>query len=185
MKLYIRNMATSRCIGIVAAILKTNEVAVVSVKLGEVETVGKLPLVKLQQLQKDLQDSGFELLEGNDVIIVQQIKAIAIDLVRNGAEAPLHNFSGYLSERLGLNYTYMANLFSRLEGRSITGFIIAHKIEMVKELLQYRQHTLTEIAEVMHYSSVAHLSGQFKKVMGVTPTAFLNRQYDRLPLEDL
>src|SRR4051812_43377771 len=115
MKLYIRNMATSRCITSVAAILKTNEVAVVSVKLGEVETVGKLPLAKLQQLQKGLQDSGFELLEGNDVIIVQQIKTIAIDLVRNGAEAPLHNFSGYLSERLGLNYTYMANLFSRLE----------------------------------------------------------------------
>lgn len=185
MKFYIANMITGRCIKSVTAILVSNKIEFVSVKLGVIETLNRLSLTKLRDLKEELRKQDFELVDSNDAIIVQKIKSIVINFVRNSDEMPMYSFSCILSKELNLNYTYVANLFSRFEGRSITGFMIANKIERVKELLLYRKHSLTEIADTMHYSSVAHLSGQFKKVTGMTPTLFLSGQTGRLPLEDL
>jgi len=172
MKLYIRNMVCIRCKMLVKAELDKLYLPYSDVELGEVNLMANIPAKKLELLREALLKSGLELMDDKKSVLIQKIKNVIIELIHYSEEPLNINFSAFLSEKLNHDYTYMANLFSEVQGTTIEKFIIAHKIERVKELLVYDELTLTEIAYLMHYSSVAHLSTQFKKVTGLTPTHF-------------
>ena len=143
-----------------------------SVQLGKAEMIENISAEQHEQLKIALLKSGLELLDDKKSILIQKIKNVIIELVHYTEEPLTINFSEYLSQKLNYDYTYLANLFSEVQGTTIEKFLIAHKIERVKELLVYNELSLTEIAYQMHYSSVAHLSAQFKKVTGLTPSHF-------------
>lgn len=165
-------MVCNRCRMSVKSELKKLGLHFVVVELGEADIMEDLSVEQMQQLNVALRKSGLELMDDNKSILVEKIKTIIIELVHYTAAQSNLNLSDYLSEKLNYNYTYLANLFSEVKGTTIEQFYLAHKIEMVKELLVYDELTLTEIANKMHYSSVAHLSNQFKKMTGLTPSHF-------------
>jgi AraC-like DNA-binding protein len=142
------------------------------VELGEAEIRENISLEQLDQLKTALLKSGLEVMDDKKSVLIEKIKRVIIELVHYSEEPLAVNFSEYLSKQLDHDYTYLANLFSEVQGTTIEKFLIAHKIERVKELLVYNELNLTEIAYQMHYSSVSHLSAQFKKVTGLTPTHF-------------
>ncbi len=150
------------------------------VELGEVETVEKLSAKKQTQLKATLLKFGLELMEDKKSMLIEKIKNIVVEMIHYSDEPPITNFSDYLSNKLSYDYNYLSNLFSEVKGITIEHFIIAHKIERAKELLLYNELTLTEIAYKLHYSSVAHLSNQFKKVTGLTPSFFKKMKHKRL-----
>ena len=150
-----------------------------SVDLGEVVTREDLSTNQLDRLRIGLKKSGLELMDDKKSILVEKIKAVIIELVHYNEEQIKINLSDYLTEKLNHNYTYLANLFSEVKGTTIEQFYLSHKIEKVKELLVYDELNLTEIAYRMHYSSVAHLSNQFKKMTGLTPSHFKNLKHKR------
>jgi YesN/AraC family two-component response regulator len=180
MKLLIKNMVSLRCKLIVKSELEKMHLGFTVVELGEVEIMEKLSPKQLQELKTSLLNFGLELLEDKKSMLIEKIKTIVIEMIHYTDEPPVLNFSAYLSEKLNYDYNYLSNLFSEVKGTTIEHFIIAHKIERAKELLIYNQLTLTEIAEKLHYSNVAHLSNQFKKVTGLTPTFFRNMKHKRL-----
>ena len=143
-----------------------------SVELGEAEILEKISVEQHDQFKIALLKSGLELMDDKKSVLIQRIKNVIIEMVHYSEEPLVVNFSEFLSQKLDHDYTYLANLFSEVQGTTIEKFIIAHKIERVKELLVYNELNLTEIAYRMHYSSVAHLSAQFKKVTGLTPSHF-------------
>jgi len=156
------------------------------VELGEAEILEKISKEQHDLFQVALLKSGLELLDDKKSILIQQIKNVIIELVHYSEEPLTINFSHFLSQKLNHDYTYLANLFSEVQGITIEKFLITHKIERVKELLVYNELNLTEIAYRMHYSSVAHLSTQFKKVTGLTPSHFKQLKTKRRSmLEDL
>jgi AraC-like DNA-binding protein len=142
------------------------------VNLGEADIMEDITAGQLEILSRSLKKSGFELMDDKKSILVEKIKTTIIELVHNTDEQIRTNLSDYLSEKLNHDYTYLANLFSEVKGTTIENFYLSHKIEKVKELLVYDELNLTEIAYKMHYSSVAHLSNQFKKMTGLTPSHF-------------
>ena len=174
MKLYIKYMVSIRCKMLVKSELDKFGLHYGVVDLGEVEVQEHLTDEQLGLIKIELLKSGLELMDDKKAILVEKIKNIIIEMVHYEDELPKTNFSDYLSEKLHYNYTYLANLFSETKGITIEHFMILHKIEKVKELLIYDELTLSEIAWKLHYSSVAHLSNQFKKMTGITPTAFKN-----------
>jgi AraC-like DNA-binding protein len=138
------------------------------------------------QLKAGLLKSGLELMDDKKSVLIQKIKNAIVEMVHYSEEPLVVKFSEYLSHKLNHDYTYLANLFSEVQGTTIEKFLIAHKIERVKELLVYNELNLTEIAYLMHYSSVAHLSSQFKKVTGLTPSHFKQlKDKRRSMLEDV
>jgi AraC-like DNA-binding protein len=142
------------------------------IELGEADIEEEISPEQWNELNIALKRSGIELMENKKSILIEKIKGIIVELVHY-SEDPLEiNFSDYLSQKMNHDYTYLANLFSENTGITIEHFLIAHKIERVKELLVYDELNITEIAWVMHYSSVAHLSNQFKKMTGLTPSHF-------------
>jgi AraC-like DNA-binding protein len=143
-----------------------------TVELGEAELTDDITLEQREQFKAALLKSGLELMDDKKSVLIQKIKNIIVELVHYSEEPLAINFSEYLSQKLNHDYTYLANLFSEVQGTTIEKFFIVHKIERVKELLVYNEMNLTEIAYKMHYSSVAHLSAQFKKVTGLTPSHF-------------
>ncbi len=143
-----------------------------AVELGEAEIMENVSAQQHDQIKRALLKSGLELIDDKRSVLIQKIKNVIIELVHYTDEPLTINFSEFLSRKLNHDYTYLANLFSEVQGITIEKFIIAHKIERVKELLAYNELTLTEIAYLMHYSSVAHLSTQFKKVTDLTPSHF-------------
>jgi AraC-like DNA-binding protein len=149
------------------------------VDLGEADIIGDVTQEQLDLLNINLNKSGLELMDDKKSILVEKIKAIIIELVHYTDEQIKVNLSDYLSEKLNHDYTYLANLFTEVKGTTIEKYFLAHKIEKVKELLVYDELNLTEIAWKMHYSSVAHLSNQFKKMTGLTPTHFRNLKHKR------
>jgi AraC-like DNA-binding protein len=151
-----------------------------TVELGEVEVMEDISVEQHDQFKVALLKSGLELMDDKKSVLIQKIKNVIIELIHYSEEPLSINFSDYLSQKLNHNYTYLANLFSEVQGITIEKFIIAHKIERVKELLVYNELNLTEIAYLMHYSSVAHLSAQFKKVTGLTPSHFKQLRDKRL-----
>ncbi|MBX2923622.1 MAG: helix-turn-helix transcriptional regulator [Chitinophagaceae bacterium] len=173
MKLFIKNMVCPRCIMTVKQILEQQHIDYTSVQLGEVETSQVPDDEKLQQLQLALTAVGFSLIDDRKSRIIEHIKKIIITHARNeeGA-ASTQNLSEILSAALHYDYNYLSNLFSEIEGTTIEKYLIAQKIERVKELLVYDELTLNEIAWQLGYSSTAHLSNQFKKVTGLTPSHF-------------
>jgi AraC-like DNA-binding protein len=150
-----------------------------TVELGEVELTDKINDNQLKNLGTALQLTGLELMDDNKKILVEKIKTLIIELVHYNDEQIKINLSDYLSEKLNHNYTYLSNLFSEVKGTTIEQFYLAHKIEKVKELLVYDELNLTEIAWKLHYSSVSHLSNQFKKMTGLTPSHFKNLKNKR------
>ncbi len=155
-----------------------------SVELGEVEVIEEISVEQHEQIKKALLRSGLELMDDKKSILIQKIKNVIIELVHYSEEPLTINFSEYLSRKLHYDYTYLANLFSEVQGTTIEKFLIAHKIEKVKELLVYNELNLTEIAHRMHYSGVAHLSAQFKKVTGLTPSHFKQLKNKRRSMLD-
>jgi len=144
----------------------------VLVDLGEVEVKENITAEQREQLKIVLLKAGLELMDDRKAVLIEKIKGVIIEMVHYSEELPKINFSNFLSEKLGYDYTYLSNLFSESTGTTIEHFIIAHKIERVKELLLYNELNLTEISYLLHYSSVAHLSNQFKKITGLTATFF-------------
>ena len=180
-------MVSLRCKMIVKSVLQDMHLHISTLELGEVELAEEeLSAQQYAELKKALLSYGFELLEDKKSMLIEKIKNIIIEMIHYSDEPPLLNFSSYLSEKLNYDYNYLSNLFSEVKGSTIENYIISHKIERAKELLIYNELTLTEIAEKLHYSSVAHLSNQFKKVTGLTPSFFKKMKHKRLTaLENL
>ena len=158
----------------------------IMVDLGEVEVMENLSAETLAQLKIALLNAGLELMDDKKGILIERIKNVVVEMVHYADELPKTNFSTYLSEKLHHDYTYMANLFSEVQGTTIEQFIIFHKVERIKELIIYDELNITEIAWKMNYSSVAHLSNQFKKVTGLSPSHFKQlKDKRRSPIEDV
>jgi len=174
MKLYIKNMVCIRCKMIVKQALTELDLNYVNVELGRVEIIEDISRTQKDLLKTSLNEYGLELIEDKKSILIEQIKKLIVEFVHYTDEPLRSNFSYYLSEHLDHDYTYLANLFSEVEGINIEHYIIIHKIERVKELLVYDELSLKEIAYKLQYSSVAHLSNQFKKITGLTPSHFKN-----------
>ena len=174
MKLYIKNMVCGRCEMAVKTELEKMQIPILSMQLGEVENAINLKESEKQPLAENLKVLGFELLDDKISQTTERIKNQTIDLVHYQSEKLKINLSTYLAEDLKQDYSTLSNLFSEIEGSTIEHYFIAQKIEKVKELLLYNELTLGEIALKLNYSSVAHLSNQFKKVTGFTPSHFKN-----------
>jgi AraC-like DNA-binding protein len=186
MKLFIKYMVSIRCKMVVKSELDKLDLHYLKVELGEVNVRENLTDEQRNQLKAGLMKSGLELMDDKKAILIEKVKNLVVEMVHYSEEVPKMNFSDFLSEKLNLDYTYLANLFSEVTGLTIEQYIIAHKIERVKELLIYDELTLTEISYRLNYSSVAHLSNQFKKVTGLTPSFFKQLKYNkRIPLENV
>ncbi len=179
-------MVCLRCKMMVKAKLEELNIAYTHVDLGEIELDGKLSDSKLSELRESLRAIGLELIENQKAILVEKIKALVIEMVHYEDEFPNVKMSVYFSEKLHHNYTYLATLFSEIKGCTLESYIIRHKIEKVKELIVHDDISLTEIAYRLNYSSMAHLSAQFKKVTGLTPSFFKKIKLKRLrPVEEM
>ncbi|MEP7317253.1 MAG: helix-turn-helix domain-containing protein [Panacibacter sp.] len=186
MKLYIKNMVSLRCKMLVKEELLHLGVNAVSIELGEVELTSDTSPALHEQIKEALHKWGLELIDNKKTVLIEKIKNIIIESVHYDDDRLPVNFSDNLSKKLNYEYNYLSNLFSEAMGITIEHFIIIHKIERVKELLIYNELNLTEIAWKLHYSSVAHLSAQFKKVTGLTPSHFkVLIHKNRSPLENL
>ena len=172
MKLYIKYMVSNRCKIAVKDELKKLGLHFILVDLGEVEIMESLTAEKREQTKIALFNAGFELMDDKRAVLIERIKNTIIEMVHHTDELIKTNFSVYLSEKLNHDYTYLANLFSEVQGTTIEQFIISHKIERIKELIIYGEQNITEIAWRMNYSSVAHLSNQFKTMTGLTPSQY-------------
>lgn len=180
MRLFIKNMVSLRCKIVVKAELENLGLRATAIELGEVDLEESLSDELRDSFKTALLRSGLELLEDKKSILIEQIKNIIVEMIHYSDEAPKTNFSDYLTSQLNYDYNYLSSLFSEVKGTTIAHFIIAHKIERAKELLVYDELTLTQIAEKLHYSSVAHLSNQFKKVTGLTPSFFKQMKNKRM-----
>ena len=185
MKLYIKYMVSSRCKMLVKEELKKLGLHYI-VDMGSVDIMENITSEQREEIKVALLQSGLELMDDKKAVLIEKIKNVIIEMVHYTDEMPKTNFSDFLSEKLNHDYTYLANLFSEVEGTTIEKFIISHKIERVKELIIYDELNLTEIAWMMHYSSVAHLSNQFKKVTGLSPSHFKQlKNKRRSPIEEI
>jgi len=172
MKLYIKYMVSLRCKLLVKEELKKVGVDSIAIDLGVVEIPDGITDEQRLKLRENLLSSGLELLDDNKSILIERIKNVITEMIHYLDEPPSENYSAYISEKLNYDYTYLSNIFSEVKGITIQQFIILNKIERVKELLLYDELNLTEISYKLHYSSVAHLSNQFKKITGLTPSYF-------------
>lgn len=185
-KIYIKNMVCDRCIMVVTNILFQLELKVAHVALGEVVLLYPPTEKQMQELSEQLRKVGFEIIDDKRSRIIEQIKTCIRELVHRKNGMLKTNLSDYLCGNIHLDYSYLSGLFSEIEGRTIEKYFIFQKIERVKELLAYDDMQLNEIAYIMNYSSVAHLSSQFKKVTGFTPTYFKQMSIQfRKPLDKL
>lgn len=186
MKLNIKNMVSNTCKMLVKEELKKLGLHFIVVDLGEVDVMEDISEEQRNQLKIDLSQFGLELLDDKRIVLIEKIKNIIIEMILNSDETIKIKFSNFLSEKLHYNYTYLANLFSEVQGISIQQFIILHKIERVKELMFYDELNIKEIAYRLNYSSVAHLSNQFKKVTGLSPGHFKQlKDKMRSPIEEV
>ncbi|WP_188050969.1 AraC family transcriptional regulator [Flavobacterium sp. GP15] len=173
MKLYIKNMVCPRCDTAVKSVFEKLKISITTMQLGEVEIATTLDADQLELLSENLNALGFELLIDKNYITIERIKNLIIDLVHYKNDPLKNNLSNYLSEDLRQDYSVLSKLFSEIEETTIEHFFIIQKIERAKELLLYNEMSLSEIAFQLNYSDVAHLSNQFKKNTGFTPTQYL------------
>lgn len=186
MKLAIKNMVCSRCEMAVKLELEKMKLSFISIKLGEVNLSRELTDIEIQELSTNLEKLGFELLVDKISQTIEQIKNLIVELVHYKKDQLKVNLSTYLSESLNQDYSALSKLFSDKEGVTIEHYLIAQKIEKAKELLVYDELTLSEIAIALNYSNVAHLSNQFKKVTGSTPTHFKKiKENTRIQIDSL
>lgn len=179
-------MVSNRCKMAVKEELKKLGLHFVVVELGEVEIMETITASQKEALKIGLLSSGLELMDDKRAVLIEKIKTIIIEMVHYSEEQLQTNFSDFLSKKLEHNYTYLANLFSEVQGTTIEQFTISHKIERIKELIIYGELNITEIAWKMNYSSVAHLSNQFKKMTGLSPSHFkLLKDKRRSPIEEI
>ncbi|MFB6318583.1 helix-turn-helix domain-containing protein [Saccharicrinis sp. FJH54] len=174
MKIYIKNMVCNRCIMAVSGIFSDAGYGNARVEMGKVTIDSEISDAEMHDIEKALNETGFELISDARSRLIEQIKKLTIEYVYKETGEKTRNFSDYLADKLNLDYNYLSSLFSSVEGTTIEKHLISLKIERVKELLVYDEMTLSEIAFELGYSSVAHLSGQFKKVTGFTPSYFKN-----------
>ncbi|MBO9586100.1 MAG: helix-turn-helix transcriptional regulator [Flavobacterium sp.] len=172
MKLYIKNMVCSRCKMVVKSEFEKLGLQTTAVELGEVELEQEISEEQKRILLENLQPLGFDLIDDKKTKIVEKIKNLIVDLVHHKNNDLKINLSEYLAENLNQDYNSLSNLFSEIENTTIEKYFISQKIEKVKELLIYNELSLSEIADILNYSNVAHLSNQFKKITGFTPTSF-------------
>jgi AraC-like DNA-binding protein len=172
MKLYIKYMVSLRCKLVVKEELKRLGIKHAAIELGMVETHEDITPEQHDHLKENLLRSGLELLDDKRSILIERIKNAIVEMIHYSDEVPKVNYSDYLSEKLNYDYTYLSNVFSEVKGITIQQFIIIHKIERVKELLLYDELNITEISYKLNYSSVAHLSNQFKKITGLSPAFY-------------
>jgi len=165
-------MVSQRCKMLVREELAKLGLRNVAIELGVIDIQEEITREQLEQLQTNLQRWGLELLDDKRSILIERIKNVITEMIHYSDEVPKVNYSDYISEKLGHDYTYLANTFSEVKGITIQQYIIIHKIERVKELLMYDELNLTEISYRLNYSSVAHLSNQFKKITGLSPTYY-------------
>jgi AraC-like DNA-binding protein len=173
-------MVSLRCKMIVKEELAKLGLRYAAVDLGMVEIQEDITEKHREQLKANLLKAGLELLDDKKSILIEKIKSVIIEMVHYSEEMPKVNYSEYISKKLDYDYTYLANVFSEVKGITIQQFIIIHKIEKVKELLLYDELNLTEISYKLHYSSVAHLSNQFKKITGLSPSFFKKLKQKRM-----
>jgi AraC-like DNA-binding protein len=179
-------MVCIRCKMVVKTELQKLGLHYIIVELGEVEILENISAQQQNDLKVALLKTGLEVMDNKKSILIEKVKKVIVELVHYSDEPLTVKFSEHLSQKLGHDYTYLANLFSEVQGITIEKFLISHRIERVKELLVYNELNLTEIAYQMHYSSVAHLSAQFKKVTGLTPSHFKQlKDKRRSMLEDM
>ncbi len=172
-------MVSLRCKMMVKEELKKLGIRFAVVELGMVDIFEELSPEEHDALKVNLLKSGLELLDNKRSILIEKIKTVITEMIHYSEEMPRVNYSEFIAEKLGYDYTYLSNVFSEVKGITLQQFIIINKIELVKELLLYDELNLTEIAYKMHYSSVAHLSNQFKKVTGLSPSYFKNLKQQR------
>lgn len=186
MKLYIKYMVSLRCKMVVQQELEKLKIRNAVVELGLVEILDDISPEQRNLLKKNLLKTGLELLDDKKSILIEKIKNAVIEMIHYSESLPKENFSDYISEKLGYDYTYLANTFSEVKGMTLQHFIIINKVEKVKELLLYDELNLTEISYKLNYSSVAHLSNQFKKITGLSPSFYKQLKQKRFRnLEDL
>lgn len=179
-------MVSLRCKMMVKEELKKLGLHYVVVDLGKVEILEDITNPQREQLKENLQKSGLELLDDKKSILIEKIKNIITEMIHYSDEIPKVNYSDYISQKLDYDYTYLSNIFSEVKGITIQQFIIINKIERVKELLLYDELNLSEISYKLHYSSVAHLSNQFKKITGLSPSFFKKlKQHRNSNLENM
>ncbi|RAJ83261.1 helix-turn-helix protein [Chitinophaga dinghuensis] len=186
-ELFIKNMVCPRCIKVVKSVLEAEGFKVAKMELGKASVEGNVSADQLNRLVPLLQEEGFLLIDDKKQQLVAAIKSIVVDTVHyTDLDEMKENFSTLLSTRLQKDYHLLSSLFSELEGTTIEQYIIQQKIERVKELLRYNELSLSEISYKLGYSSVAHLSAQFKKVTGLTPSQFKQmKDTGRIPLDKL
>lgn len=186
MKIFFKHMVSIRCKLIVKAELAHLGIAYTKVELGEAELPQEIPKAQIAELDQALRKTGIEVLADKKSILIEKIKNIIIERVHYEEEPMPTNLSTLLADTLHHDYAFLSHLFSVSQGSTIEKFYIAHRIERVKELLIYDELNITEIADCMHFSSVAHMSNQFKKNTGLTPSYFKNlKDHQRSSLEDI
>lgn len=185
MYLYIKFMVSLRCKLMVKEELKKLGLKYIFVDLGVAEILEDITEEQREILKRNLLKSGLELLDDKKSILIERIKNVIVEMIHYMDELPKENYSDYISHKLEYDYTYLSNIFSEVKGITIQQFIIIHKIEKVKELLLYDELNLTEISYKLHYSSVAHLSNQFKKITGLSPSFYKHLKSKRKNLEQM
>lgn len=186
MKIFVRNMTCESCKAVVRSALKVIGVTPVDVSLGEIEVKENLTQVQLQQLNSKIEHVGLELIEKKNLFLCEKIKHFIIDYVYKITSKPITKFSALISKALNYDYAYLSSFFSEVEASTIEKYIISLKIERIKELIMFDEHTIAEIAYLLHYSSPAHLSNQFKKVTGLNPSEFKAlKQNRRIGLQEI
>lgn len=186
MKLYIKYMVSTRCKLAVKEVLKKLGLHFVMVDLGEIDIMEDITDEQREVLRVELHNVGLELMDNKRAVLIEKIKNVIIEMVHYSDELPKVNYSDYISEKLNHDYTYLSNIFSEVKGITIQQFIITHKVERIKELLLYDELNLTEISYKMNYSSVAHLSNQFKKITGLTPSHYKQlKDNKRISIEEI
>jgi AraC-like DNA-binding protein len=179
-------MVSNHCKIAVKDELKKLGLHFIVVDLGEIEIMEEISAVQREQLKTALLCAGFELMDDKRAILIEKIINVIIEMVYQKSEMIKINFSDFLSEKLNHDYTYLSNIFTEVKGITIQQFIITHKVERIKELIMYNELNLTEISYLLNYSSVAHLSNQFKKITGLSPSHFkLLKDKKRIPLEEI
>lgn len=185
--LYIKNMVCNRCIKVVKDEFVKLNLNIEEIELGKVIISSEIPQDKIEQVKKVLDENGFELIDDKKSKLIEKIKRVVIKRIHHGEEIPeTKNCSDIISFDVGYDYSYLSNLFSSVEGITIEKYIILQKVERIKELLVYNQLSIKEIAFQLNYSSVQHLSNQFKKITGLTPSHFKKlKENKRKPLDEV
>ena len=179
-------MVSNRCKMAVKEVLKELGLHFIVVDLGEVEVMENISDEQREQLKLALHKSGLELMDDRKAVLIEKVKNVITEMVHYSDELPKMNYSDYISRKLDYDYTYLSNLFTEVKGITIQQFIIIHKIERAKELLLYDELNLTQISFKLNYSSVGHLSNQFKKITGLTPSSFKQlKEKRRIPIEEI